>query len=534
MTAASRHRDSVDLESAGGAGADGARNAPPPVQGDMDGSNDAPGPDPARGLGDTEAAARLRRDGGNVLPQPERRPEWAIVASVLREPMLLLLLAATAIYMLLGNPQEAALLAASVVIVVGLTVYQERKSEHALQALRELGTPRARVLRDGRPRIIPASEVVVGDVLLVAEGERVPADAQVIDEVDLFADESLLTGESVPVRRPAGAAPADEDAWLHASTLVVRGHGRAVVVATGARTAVGRIGVALGSIHVEQTPMQREIRRLVALFATLALVACVSLSGLYLLQHGAWLPALLAGLTLAMAVIPEEFPVVLAVFLALGAFRMAQRQALVRKPPAIEALGATTVLCADKTGTLTANRMAVAELRSDGETGGLQDLPTPALRHLLEVAALASRMHSHDPMESALHDATGFASESKARRVHVREYPLSAQCPAVAHAWVLADGDTHRRLQGRTRNDAGSLPPAGATSAARSWRTSMRWRVAACASSAWRPRMPTHCRMHCAASRFGGSGWSDSPIRYGRAWPRRLPKHALPVCASSC
>ena len=441
MTAASRHRDTSGVVSTRDAGVADARNVPPAsAQAAKASSNGEPDPDPARGLAAAEAAARLQRDGANVLPQPERRREWAIVASVLREPMLLLLLAATVVYLLLGNPQEAGLLAASVFIVIGLTVYQERKSEHALQALRELGTPRARVLRDGRPRIIPASEVVVGDVLLVAEGERVPADARVIEETDLFVDESLLTGESVPVRRPAGAAIADDDARLHASTLVVRGHGRAVVVATGARTAVGRIGVALRSIHVEPTPMQREIRRLVVLFATLALVACVSLSGLYLVLRGGWLPALLAGLTLAMSVIPEEFPVVLAVFLALGAYRMAQCQALVRRTPAIEALGATTVLCTDKTGTLTANRMAVAELRSDGEASSLHGLHTPALRQLLEVAALASRTHSHDPMEIALHDAAGFASETPARRVHVREYPLSAQCQAVAHAWVLAGG----------------------------------------------------------------------------------------------
>ena len=394
------------------AGVGGARIVlPPSGQSTVDRSSGAPDPDPARGLGAAEAAARLQRDGANVLSQPERRREWAIAVSVLREPMLLLLLAATAVYMLLGDPREAGLLAVSVFVVIGLTVYQERKSERALQALRELGTPRAHVLRDGRPRIIPAREVVVGDVLLVAEGERVPADARVLEATDLFADESLLTGESVPVLRAAGLAVADDDALLHASTLVVRGHGRAVVVATGARTAVGRIGVALRSIHVEPTPMQKEIRRLVVLFALLALVACVSMSGLYLVLRGGWLPALLAGLTLAMAVIPEEFPVVLAVFLALGAYRMAQRQALVRRTPAIEALGATTVLCTDKTGTLTANRMAVAELRSDGETGGLHGLGTPALRHLLEVAALASRLHSHDPMESALHDATGFVSQ---------------------------------------------------------------------------------------------------------------------------
>ncbi|WP_159016254.1 cation-translocating P-type ATPase [Cognatiluteimonas profundi] len=403
-----------------------------------DASVGTPTPEALPGLSSDEAAARLQRDGANALPEPERKHPWATVASVLREPMLLLLLAATAVYMLLGDPQEAALLGASVLVVIGLTVYQERKSERALQALREMATPRARVIRDGEPRMVPSLDVVVGDVLLVAEGERIAADARVLDETDLYADESLLTGESVPVRRGVAQA-ADEDALLHASTLVVRGHGRAVVVATGSRTAVGRIGVALRSIHVEPTAMQREMRRIVVVFAALALAACVMMSVLYLMTRGGWLPALLAGLTLAMATIPEEFPVVLAVFLALGAWRMAQQQALVRRTPAIEALGATTVLCTDKTGTLTENRMAVAELRSDGECGDAGST-NAALRRLLDIAALASRLHSHDPMERALHEAAGFTGDGPGAPRHLREYPLSPGCPAVTHVWLQADG----------------------------------------------------------------------------------------------
>mgnify|MGYP003954780535 CR=1 FL=1 len=179
--------------------------------------------------------------------------------SVLREPMLLLLLAATAVYVVLGDAGEALLLALSVLAVIGLTIYQEQKSERALEALRELGSPRARVLRDGEPRVVPAGELVVGDVILLAEGDRVPADARLFDTTDLHVDESLLTGESVPLQRRIGGS-ADE-ALVHASTLVVGGHGVAEVVATGARTEVGKIGVSLRSLHVEATPMQREIRR---------------------------------------------------------------------------------------------------------------------------------------------------------------------------------------------------------------------------------------------------------------------------------
>ncbi|WP_166206098.1 HAD-IC family P-type ATPase [Cognatiluteimonas telluris] len=251
------------------------------------------------GLGSVEAAARLRRDGPNTLPQPDRRSPLRIVASVLREPMLLLLLAATAAYVVLGDAREAMLLAGSVLLVVGLTIYQERKSERALEALRELGTPDARVIRDGVAGVVRATDLVVGDVIVLAEGDRVPADGRLLEANDLAVDESLLTGESVPLSRQAGA---DADAsTVHASTLVVRGHAVTVVQATGARTAVGRIGIALQGLHVEATPMQLEIRRVVVLFAILALAGALLVMLSFALTRGGWLDAVLAGLTIAIA-----------------------------------------------------------------------------------------------------------------------------------------------------------------------------------------------------------------------------------------
>ena len=398
----------------------------------------APGALHRPGLTSAEAGARLRRDGPNALPHPEQRSRWTIVLSVLREPMLLLLLAATAVYVVLGDAGEALLLALSVLAVIGLTIYQEQKSERALEALRELGSPRARVLRDGEPRVVPAGELVVGDVILLAEGDRVPADARLLDTTDLHVDESLLTGESVPLQRRIGGS-ADE-ALVHASTLVVGGHGVAEVVATGARTEVGKIGVSLRSLHVEATPMQREIRRVVLLFAGLALATGALVAGLFLLTRGGWTDAVLAGLTLAIATIPEEFPMVLAVFLALGAWRMARHQALVRRTPAIEALGAITVLCTDKTGTLTRNRMAVAELVAGGERADLLSTLAPSLRTLLETAVLASRPDSIDPMDRALLDSTARLEANpsvaaSALPALLREYPLSADCTAVTLAW---------------------------------------------------------------------------------------------------
>ena len=390
------------------------------------------------GLTSAEAGTRHLRDGSNALPHPEHRSRWAIVLSVLREPMLLLLLAATAVYLVLGDALEATLLALSVLAVIGLTIYQEQKSERALEALRELGSPRARVLRDGESRVVPAGELVVGDVILLAEGDRVPADARLLDATDLHVDESLLTGESVPLQRRIGASA--EEALVHASTLVVSGHSVAEVVATGARTEVGKIGVSLRSLHVEATPMQREIRRVVLLFAGLALATGVLVTGLFLLSRGGWTDAVLAGLTLAIATIPEEFPMVLAVFLALGAWRMAQHQALVRRTPAIEALGAITVLCTDKTGTLTWNRMAVAELVAGDERANLRSTLGKSLRRLLETAALASRPDSIDPMDRALLESVARLEldpsvPASERPALLREYPLSAACTAVTLAW---------------------------------------------------------------------------------------------------
>ena len=386
------------------------------------------------GLSSADAAARLLRDGPNALPQPTRRGGWRLLGDVLREPMLLLLLAASIVYLLLGDVGEALALGASVLLVVGLTVHQEAKSERALRALRELGSPRARVLRDGQPRVLPACELVVGDLLLLEEGDRVPADARLLEAADLMLDESLLTGESIPLPR----TPADPEPLVRASTLVVRGRAQAEVIAIGAATAVGRIGASLGGMTPERTPLQREMRRTVALFAGLAAATCLLMIVSFGLLRGDWLGAVLAGITLAMANIPEEFPVVLSVFLALGAWRMARHKALVRRAPAIEALGAITVLCTDKTGTLTENRMRLAALGS-GDGGPLEAARRDAL---LATAVLASPTLSHDPMDLALQDAAaeGGLPHAPAGWRPLREYPVAAGRPLYACAWHRADG----------------------------------------------------------------------------------------------
>ncbi|WFC41548.1 cation-translocating P-type ATPase [Pseudoxanthomonas sp. SE1] len=391
------------------------------------------------GLSSADARRKLEENGPNLMPRAEGRSSLRIAAGVIREPMLALLVAAAAIYLVLGDLPEASVLAVSVLLVIGLAFYQEYRSERALDALRDLSSPRARVRRDGESVLLPAQDIVVGDILLMAEGDRVIADARLLPTGDghvseLELDESMLTGESMPVRRAAGSASTDR---IHAGTLVLSGHALAEVVATGARSAIGRIGVALGSVRTPPTPLQRQIRHAITVFALLALVVSASVVILHFSVHGDWLQAALAGITLAMANIPEEFPVVLSVFLTLGAWRMARHQALVRRPPAIEALGAVTVLCTDKTGTLTENRMAVAELLTPE---GHIMLPVPLPPHaqsLIECGDAASADDPVDPMERALRTAVG-DRPSAARPLgaqRVREYPLMRPLPVVGHAW---------------------------------------------------------------------------------------------------
>lgn len=408
--------------------------------------------DQLAGLTTQEASERLRREGYNELPSAGRKNFVAIVLDVLREPMLLLLVAAAIIYFFLGDLREALVLLVSASIVISITVYQERKTERALEALRDLSSPRALVIRDGVTLRIPGRDVVRGDLLVLAEGDRVAADAIVRQCTNLSADESLLTGESVPVRKKAAGdehdvepmKPGGDDLpFIYSGTLVVQGTGLAEVSATGAHTEIGQIGTALKSVKQEATPLQREVASLVKILAIGAFVLCLLVVLIYGLGRGAWVTGLLGGITLAMALIPEEIPVILTVFLALGAWRIAQRHVLTRRAPAIEALGSATVLCVDKTGTLTQNRMAVRALATDGRLHTV--LAEPAefsdarARDLIRTAVLASETAPFDPMEKALIDFAGRAIGYTPVEAHgwtlERAYPLTPDLLAVTRVW---------------------------------------------------------------------------------------------------
>jgi Ca2+-transporting ATPase len=411
------------------------------------------------GLSPEEAAAHLRRDGANALSAARKRTFLRALFEVVREPMVLLLVACSGLYFSFGDLREALLLAGSIALVIAITLVQERKTERALDALKSLSSPRASVIRGGKALRIPAPEVVKGDLLLLEEGDRVPADAVVVSATALGVDESLLTGESVSVRKtaapelPAMQPPGVERSpFVYASTLVVTGRARAVVQATGNATEVGKIGRALESLTGAQSPLHGQIKGLVRTLGLAAGAVCIAVVLVYGLGRAEWRQGLLAGLTLAMSLLPEEFPVVLTLFLVLGAYRMSKRQVLARRLAALETLGAATILCTDKTGTLTENRLRVVQ-RVVGVDGAARHVGRPgdeAERLLAATAALACPAQSFDPVDRAAFSYGEGAVEAlglPARGRVLREYPLTPQLPVLAEARPL-DGQALIALKG--------------------------------------------------------------------------------------
>ncbi len=412
-----------------------------------------------RGLSEAEVVDRLREDGANELPSEGRRTILRIALEVIREPMFLLLVACGALYLTMGEPIDAAMLLSFVFVVMGITIVQERRTERALEALRDLSSPRALVIRNGIQTRIPGREVVRGDMMILSEGDRVPADAILRHAVNMSVDESLLTGESVPVRKimadgsvPVTRPGGDDLPFVFSGTLVTAGQGVAEVMSTGIRTEMGRIGKALQGVEHEDSLLQKETRRLVRSLAIVGLSLCAAAVLIYGLTRGntakAWEDGLLAGITTAMATLPEEFPVVLTIFLALGAWRISRNRVLTRRMPAIETLGAATVLCTDKTGTLTLNQMSVRRLYAGGQAFDSQDGVSSSLPEkyhaLLEYSILASRRDPVDPMEKAMRDF-GIRYLARTEHLHanwtlVHEYPLSPELLALSRVWQSPDG----------------------------------------------------------------------------------------------
>jgi P-type Ca2+ transporter type 2C len=411
-----------------------------------------------KGISETEAAKRLRDEGYNELPSQKKRNFLVIFLHVIIEPMLLLLLGAGLIYFILGEKQDAYMLLIFVFVVVGITFYQERKTERALEALKNLSSPRALVIRDGQQKRIPGREVVRDDYIILREGDRVPADAVVIFSSNLLVDESLLTGESLAVRKSewdektALIQPGGDDLpFVFSGTLVVQGHGITKATSVGSHTEMGKIGKALQKITPEETLLKKETSQLVKNFAIGGIILCILVIVVYGFTRNDWLNGFLAGLSLSMAILPEEFPVVLMIFLSLGAWRMSKRHVLTRNTGSIEMLGAATVLCVDKTGTLTMNKMILSALFSKGnsydiEKNGTKPLPE-TFHDLLEFGCLASQKDPFDPIEKEIKNTTEkYLSNTEHIHEHwklVREYPLSKHLLALSNVWESADKRKH-------------------------------------------------------------------------------------------
>ena len=380
------------------------------------------------GLSGEEARTRLLTEGPNSLPSEKEDSLLRIALSVLKEPMLMLLLAAGVISFLLAELVDALLLMATVIIVLGISIFQERRTEKALHALRELTAPLALVIRDGKEERISSNQVVRGDLLILSEGDRITADGLITDAVSIEVDESLLTGESIPVSKSLGDS-------IFTGSLIVRGHGRAQVTQIGAATELGKIGKSIQEIPQSRTRLQKNIDRLVRAIGLLSLIAVIAVFYIYGSTRNNWLEGALAGIAAAMALIPEEFPVIITLFMALGAWRMAKVRVVARRPAAIEALGSVTVLCVDKTGTLTRNEMEVAELQIGDEIHVIDDELIPERFHeLIQVAALAAPIRPFDPMDKAFHKLASRLPIKRDGR-SIQEYPLTRERLAYLHLW---------------------------------------------------------------------------------------------------
>lgn len=408
-----------------------------------------------RGITENEAALRIKNEGYNELPSQKKRNIFVIFFNVIREPMLVLLIFSGLIYLLLGGVKDAAMLLTFVFVVVGITFYQERKTERTLEALRHLSSPRALVIREGLQKRIAGREVVREDIIILREGDRVPADAVVVSCSNLSVDESLLTGESQVVRKcewdgslhqqvPGG----DDLPFVYSGTLVVQGRAIARAVAIGLNTQLGKIGRVLESIRDEDTLLQKETKKIVRSFLIVGLALCLLTIVVYGLTRGNWLNGILSGLTLGMAMLPEEFPVVLVIFLTLGAWRISKSKVLTRHAPAIETLGAATVLCVDKTGTLTMNTMQLKSIYSHGAYFEVdrqkQAVVLPDSFHdVMEYGILASQKDPFDPIEKEV-KYIGEYYLSGTEHIHkswklIREYPLLKKLLALSHVWESPD-----------------------------------------------------------------------------------------------
>jgi len=405
-------------------------------------------PDKLTGLTSAQAIEKIASEGLNMLPSSKPKNFFFIAFGVIKEPMFILLVACGSLYLVLGDLQEGIMLLCFVFVIMSIEFFQQKKTEKALDALKDMASPRALVIRDGVERGIAGVEVVTEDLIILQEGDRVPADATVIQSVNLLADESLVTGESVSVRKsdwdekleitqPGG----DDLPFVYSGTMIVQGNGIARVTSIGVNTEIGKIGKALGNVKEEPTRLKKEMGSLVKKVTIIAAILCLLVIVGFTLTRGNLINGFLAGITLAMAMLPEEFPVILTIFMALGAWRMSKKKVLTRNPTAIETLGSATVLCTDKTGTLTENKMTVAQLYNGKDFTVVEKgkLLQEDFHEIMEFGILSSQLNPFDAMEKAITEM-GKMQLKGTEHIHktwemIKEYPLSKELLAMSRVF---------------------------------------------------------------------------------------------------
>lgn len=392
------------------------------------------------GLSTEQAGKQAIKFGKNEIPDSGRNGKLHLILDIFKEPMFLLLISCGVLYMLLGDFREGFILLSTIIIIIFITIYQNAKTENALSKLKQLSSPRALVLRDGKETRIAGNEVVVDDIIIVNEGDRIPADAVLTQSNHLKVDESLLTGESIAVDK---INETDKNR-LYSGTLVISGNAKAKVTSIGSNTEMGKIGRSLQSIEQSGTRLQTEMKVLIkGLFILGGFISLVTVLAFYL-SRGNFIQSLLNGLASTMAILPEEFPVVLTVFLALGAWRLSKKNVLTRKPSAIESLGSATVLCSDKTGTITMNRMEVTAVMIDDtlfEKNGLTENNESIIK-AIETANLSNRSDSIDAMDTAIGSlALKLNIKRTDSKKFIKEYPLNSTFPAISR--VYSDDNKH-------------------------------------------------------------------------------------------
>lgn len=396
-----------------------------------------------QGLTSTDAQSKLVLHGFNELDSAKPKTVWKIVTEVIKEPMFLLLISCGTLYILLGDYREGLVLLSTIFIIIFITFYQYQKTERALEALKRLSSPRALVIRDGVETRIPGREVVPGDVMILNEGDRIAADGEILKATSFTVDESMLTGESVPVSKVTFTDPSVKEGLVFSGTLVVRGTATIRAKATGRNTEFGKIGTSLTGIEQDETQLQKEMKTLIRRLFIVSVILSASIILLFYFSRGNFIQSLLNGLTAAMALMPEEFPVVMTIFLAMGAWRLSRNKVLTRKPSAIETLGSATILCSDKTGTITQNRMEVAALYNGAHEARRNAFADSTDYHrVLLLAHLASPPDSIDPMEVAFAQAFNKTVGNANGDQLLKEYPLTRELLMMTRVVRRSDGST--------------------------------------------------------------------------------------------